>query len=273
MKKLINDMMLCITTIVVVMPVLVAGLTGCSQVKTGEAGMKVRFGQIVSEKPLDEGLYFYWPWMSLVTYDCRNQKIEVEQETFTKDVQYSKVKLAVTYSLDKSKVIELHKNTGPQYAAIVLEPAIVGSLKDIFGNWEADQIMANRPKIIESIDKELSPRAASYGILIKQIQLINIDFSDDFEKAVESKQIAVQRATEAKNRTQQIEEESKQKLITAKAEAEAMEIKAKALEKNKSVLLIDFINKWNGKMPDYLSLSPSTGIVPTIDMKDLTNKQ
>ena len=242
-------------------------MCGCSQVRTGEAGMKVCFGEITSIKPLEEGLYFYWPWMSLVTYDCRNRKIEVEQETFTKDVQYSKVKLAVTYSLDKSKVIELHKNTGPQYAAIVLEPAIVGSLKDIFGNWEADQIMANRPKIIESIDKELSPCAASYGILIKQIQLINIDFSDDFEKAVESKQIAVQRATEARNRTQQIEEESKQKLITAKAEAEAMEIKAKALEKNKSVLLIDFINKWNGKMPDYLSLTPNNGIVPTLDVK------
>ena len=88
-------------------------IAGCSQVKTGESGMKVRFGQIVSEKPLEEGLYFYWPWMSLVTYDCRNQKIEVEQETFTKDVQYSKVKLAVTFSLDKSKIIDLHKFTGP----------------------------------------------------------------------------------------------------------------------------------------------------------------
>lgn len=258
--------------IVAVVSLLFVILIGCGSVKTGEAGMKISFGEIKSEKPLDEGLYFYWPWMSLVTYDCRNQKIEVEQETFTKDVQYSKVKLAVTYSLDKSKVIELHKNTGPQYAAIVLEPAIVGSLKDIFGNWEADQIMANRPKIIESIDKELSPRVASYGILIKQIQLINIDFSDDFEKAVESKQIAVQRATEAKNSTQQIEEESKQKLITAKAEAEAMTIKAQALEKNKSVLLIDFINKWNGKMPDYLAISPASGITPTFDVKDIINK-
>lgn len=256
-------------TIVVLPILLICGFCGCSQVKTGQAGMKVCFGEITSKQPLEEGLYFYWPWMSLVAYDCRNQKIEVEQETFTKDVQYSKVKLAVTYSLDKSKIIELHKNTGPQYAAIVLEPAIVGSLKDIFGNWEADQIMANRPKIIESIDKELSPRAASYGILIKQIQLINIDFSDDFEKAVESKQIAVQRATEAKNRTQQIEEESKQKLITAKAEAEAMEIKAKALEKNKSVLLIDFINKWNGKMPEYLALTPNGAAIPTLDVKDI----
>ena len=264
MNKLTNAIMF------TVLAASISAMCGCSQVRTGEAGMKVCFGEITSIKPLEEGLYFYWPWMSLVTYDCRNQKIEVEQETFTKDVQYSKVKLAVTYSLDKSKVIELHKSTGPQYAAIVLEPAIVGSLKDIFGNWEADQIMANRPKIIESIDKELSPRAASYGILIKQIQLINIDFSDDFEKAVESKQIAVQRATEAKNRTQQIEEESKQKLITAKAEAEAMEIKAKALEKNKSVLLIDFINKWNGKMPDYLALSPSGAAIPTLDVKSFT---
>ena len=267
MKNILCKM--CVTFSLVVIACIICG---CSQVKTGQAGMKVCFGEITSKRPLEEGLYFYWPWMSLVAYDCRNQKIEVEQETFTKDVQYSKVKLAVTFSLDKSKVIELHQNTGPQYTTIVLEPAIVGALKEIFGNWEADQIMANRPKIIETIDKELSPKVASYGILIKQIQLINIDFSDEFEKAVESKQIAVQRATEAKNRTQQIEEESKQKLITAKAEAEAMEIKAKALEKNKSVLLIDFISKWDGKMPGYLSFSPNNGIVPTIDVDSALNK-
>lgn len=248
----------------------IAFLAGCfSSVDTGEAGMKVQFGEIVSKKPLDEGLYFYPPWVSLVTYDCRNHKVEITTETFTKDVQYSKIQLAVTYSLDKNKVIDLHQETGPQFVNVVLQPAIVGMLKDTIGTWEAGEIMANREKITSSISANLQKKIDHYGILVRQVELVNIDFSDEFEKAVENKQIAVQRATEAKNRTVQIEEESRQKIITAEAEAKAMEVRAKALEKNKSVLLIDFIQKWDGKLPNYLSTG--NGAIPILDIDKMKN--
>ena len=50
---------------------------------------------------------------------------------------------------------------------------------------------------------------------------MNLDFDDAYEKAVEAKVVAIQRAAEAKNETVQIEEQAKQTVKTAQAEAEA----------------------------------------------------
>lgn len=229
--------------------------SGCfNSVSTGEAGMKVSFGKILSEKPLQEGIYFYLPWQSLVAYNCQNRRLDVKTETFTKDVQYSKINLAVTFALDKSKVISLHRDTGFAYVDVVLVPNATGALKDVIGSWEADAIMASRAKIASAIEKLLSEKVSKYGILVKGVEIVNIDFSDEFEKAVENKQIALQRAIQAKNKTQEIEEESRQKVIAAEADAKALEIKAKALETSRDVLLIDVVKKWDGKLPAWLSL-------------------
>lgn len=241
-------------------------LSGCfCSVGTGEAGMKVAFGKIVSEKPLPEGLYFYPPWQSLVAYNCQNKKLEMKTETFTKDIQYSKIDLAVTFAIDKSKVIELHRETGCSYAGVVLVPNVAGALKDVIGNWEADAIMANRAKIVAAIEQLLSGKVSKYGILVKGVEIVNIDFSDEFEKAVENKQIALQRAIQAKNKTQEIEEESRQKVIAAEADAKAMAIKAKALEASMDVLLIDVVKRWDGKLPAWLSLGGKP-ITPVLDL-------
>ena len=80
-------------------------------------------------------------------------------------------------------------------------------------------------------------------------QFIDIDYSDNFEKAIEAKVIAEQKAQEAVNKTKQVEEESKQKVIAAEADAKAISIKAEALSKNKSLIEYEMAQRWDGKMP------------------------
>lgn len=91
-------------------------------------------------------------------------------------------------------------------------------------------------------------------------QFINIDYSDKFEGAIEDKVIAEQKAQEAVNNTKRIKEEAEQKLISAKAEAEAMEIKSEALSKNKGLTEYEAVQKWDGKLPQYM-LGNSTPFV------------
>jgi regulator of protease activity HflC (stomatin/prohibitin superfamily) len=64
--------------------------------------------------------------------------------------------------------------------------------------------------------------------------------------------IAEQKAQEAANYTQRVREEAEQKLISAKAEAEAMEIKSQALAKNKGLVEYEAVQKWDGKLPTYM---------------------
>ena len=80
----------------------------------------------------------------------------------------------------------------------------------------------------------------------------NTDYSDAFEKAIEDKVIAEQKAQEAVNNTKRITEEANQQVISAKAEAEAMEIKSEALSKNKGLTEYEAVQKWDGKLPQYM---------------------
>ena len=63
---------------------------------------------------------------------------------------------------------------------------------------------------------------------------------------------AEQEALKAKNKTVQVEEEAKQKVIAAQAEAKSMAIRAQALSQNKSLVQYEAVQKWDGKMPQYM---------------------
>jgi len=52
-----------------------------------------------------------------------------------------------------------------------------------------------------------------------------------------------------RNETVQIQEQAKQRVIAAQADAEAMKIKTDALEKSQSLVLCEAVQKWNGVLP------------------------
>ena len=82
--------------------------------------------------------------------------------------------------------------------------------------------------------------------------MVEINYSEVFERAIESKVTAEQEALKAKNKTVQVEEEAKQKVIAAEAEAKSMAIRARALSQNKSLVEYEAVQKWDGKMPQYM---------------------
>ena len=82
--------------------------------------------------------------------------------------------------------------------------------------------------------------------------MTSIAYSETFEKAIENKVTAEQEALRAKNKTVQIQEEAKQKLISAEAEAKSMSIRAHALTQNKALVEYEAVQKWDGKLPEYM---------------------
>lgn len=88
-------------------------------------------------------------------------------------------------------------------------------------------------------------------ISITDFNITDIDYSDAFEKAIESKVTAEQEALKAKNITVQVKEEARQKVIAAEAEAKSMAIRAQALTQNKALVEYEAVKKWDGKLPQY----------------------
>lgn len=230
----------------------IAGLlvvAGCGQIDADEAGFKTWFGK-VDTPVLDAGLYWVNPiGGSLKTYTLRDIRVNYKMQAYTKDMQQADFEIAMTYAAKRDGLIDLHVKYGERYAAVILEPIAQAAVKDVVGQWEAEQLVNNREKATSAISEKVAALVADKPVLVKQINIINIDYSDVFEKAIESKQVAQQKALEAKNKTAEIEEEAKQKLVSAKAEAEAIQIRAKALAENKDVMMLNAIEKWDGILP------------------------
>jgi prohibitin 2 len=225
---------------------------GWEIVDTGHRGVITKFGKVVSGS-LPEGVYFYNPFTSdFQEFDTRVQKWESDTECFTKDVQRAKISFALTYSLHKDNVHKVLELIGKDWANTLLPQVVTGTIKTVTGQWEAVNIVENREKARTAIEAQLTKFFENKYISIDNIEITNIDYDDAFEKAVEDKVVAVQRAVEAQNKTKQIEEESKQRVIAAKAEAESMKIRAQALTQNRSLVQYEAVQKWNGILPSYM---------------------
>ena len=131
-------------------------------------------------------------------------------------------------------------------------PVVEGTIKDVIGKWNAQDLVANREAAATDIIGKLQKQLESKYINITGFQITEIKYSDVFERSIESKVTAEQEALKAKNRTVQIQEEAKQKIISAEAEARSMKIRADALAQNKSLVQYEAVQKWNGVMPTYM---------------------
>lgn len=231
--------------------VMLLGLSACGveQIDAGNRGVKTVWGEVQGES-MPEGLYFYnFISSNIYEIDCKTQNQSFVFDTYTKDVQQAQIKFSLNYSVDANNAHTLFKEIGRDYKSKVIEPKVVQAVKDVVGKWEADALVANREKATTEIQKMLSESLKANYILVQNVVIENIVYSAQFEKAIEEKQIATQDAIKAKNKTKQVEEEAKQQVLSAKAEAESMRIRSQALSQNQNLVAYEAVQKWDGKLP------------------------
>lgn len=221
-------------------------------IKSTERGVLSTFGKI-SPGVIEDGLHVKIPFIQTVKkVNVQQKKFDGKENSYTRDVQTSEVQYTINYELVRENVNNLIKNVGDDYHNRIVVPFIRSAMKESFGNFAATEIVENRDAVRREIESTLRRTLDSNYFLNIQFQLVDIDFDDDFENAIKEKQVAEQQALKAKNVTIQIEEQAKQTKIRAEADAEAIRIKAKALESNPKLVEYEAVQKWDGKMPQYM---------------------
>ncbi|MBQ3948864.1 MAG: prohibitin family protein [Bacteroidales bacterium] len=221
-------------------------------IKSTERGVLSTFGKI-SSGVIEDGLHVKIPFIQTVKkVNVQQKKFDGTENSYTRDVQTSEVQYTINYDLVRENVNNLIRNVGDDYHNRIVVPFIRSAMKQAFGNFAATEIVENRDAVRREIESMLRRTLDSNYFLNIQFQLVNIDFDDDFENAIKEKQVAEQQALKAKNVTIQIEEQAKQTKIRAEADAEAIRIKAKALESNPKLVEYEAVQKWDGKMPQYM---------------------
>ena len=240
---------------ILILCLLVCFLVMCNpfvMVGPGERGIKIRLGEVEPEC-YGEGLHFIFPFIQKFrTMNVKTQKNALTTAVYTKDIQQAKITYVINYNVQPDKVNKLFQEVGMEYQSTILIPVVEGTIKDIIGKWNAQDLIANREKATGDILFKLQTSLKDNYLNVTDLQMTEINYSEVFERAIESKVTAEQEALKAKNKTVQIQEEAKQKVIAAEAEARSMAIRAQALSQNKSLVQYEAVQKWDGKMPQYM---------------------
>lgn len=224
-------------------------LAACGQVDTGHRGMYSRFGA-VSNQVLPEGLHWYNPFTTdLIQVNVQTQKAEGDTATYTRDSQQATIRFTITYQLNPNTVVQTYRQYGENWFDRLAPQVIVASIKDEFGKWNAVDIINRREEVQQNISNRIVPALRKRNIIVSGFELTGVSYSKAFEEAVEEKQVAVERANAERNRTVQVEEQAKQKVIAAEGEAKAIGLRAAALSQNQNLVEYEAVRKWDGRLP------------------------
>lgn len=209
-------------------------------ISSGEIGLKVRFGKLVDTN-LSEGLNVKIPFVEkIVKVNIKIQKTEIETTSASKDLQDVKIKLAVNFRVKEKDAVNLYKNVGNEYEEIILRPAIEESIKSVISKYNAEELITKRQEVSDLALKTLQEKIEKYGIEGSEFNIINLNFSEDYGKAIEEKQVAEQQLEKARL-------DAEARLVEAQATKKANDLLKQTL--TKELLIKEFIEKWNGELP------------------------
>jgi len=241
---------------IVLLGVLIVFLFFTTTVETGNVGVITNFGKVTGQV-LDSGWHIVGPIDHVTEISIRTITTQTDATCFSKDLQDVTIALAVQTRITKENATQIYQNFGVEYMSQAT-PKILDALKAETARYDAAEIIANRDKIRSEALKAAQERLANF-VDVQDLSIVNVAFSADYAKAIEAKQVAQQRAEQAKYELQQAQVEAEKKVASAKGEAEAISIRGDALAKNPAVIELELINKWDGKSPDTLVTSGASG--------------
>jgi regulator of protease activity HflC (stomatin/prohibitin superfamily) len=203
--------------------ILVIGLSGpLVEVPAGNVGVVTNFGQ-VQVGTLEPGLHFVMPIVQhVVNIDTRVQPHQFQEiDAASKELQEVKLTGTMNYHIDGQFASDLYQRVGTDFAPKIIDPAFNDFIKTVVPDYSVNDILAKRDEIRSFAKTQLAANLAQYHIIVDDIYIANISFSDAFQQAIEDKQVAQQRVQTEQQILAQKQIQAQQVVAAAKGEADA----------------------------------------------------
>jgi regulator of protease activity HflC (stomatin/prohibitin superfamily) len=249
---------------------LVVLFNSCERIDAGYVGVKVN--QYGDNKGVDDvvavtGMVFFNPITTKIyefpTYiQHKEYKGENSFIVNSKDGSEFNVSPIMNYSVQRDKVPAIFSKYRRPLEDIeegFLKTAVYDAFRLATNKYTADELISNRAIFEIEVRRLLDAQLLKEGFTINQFTS-NLIYPETFKKSIEAKNNAVQAALRAENEVKTAEAQAKIKVATAEGNAQAMLTSAKAeAESNRMkqvtltplLLQLEYINKWDGKLPVY----------------------
>ena len=216
-------------------------------VPSGSSGVRTTFGK-VSDTVMESGMNFQLPFVQkTIIINNQVQREDVQGEAASKDLQTVAYNVSVNYNVIASESANLYRNVGKSWSEVIIRPAIQESVKAAIARYTAEQLITDRSSVSNDMLEEISSRMKDYGINVSEINIITMDFSAEFDAAIEAKTVAEQQVLTEQQNLEKAKVIAEQKVVEAQAEAEANRVKNESL--TDKIIMNEFLGRWNGELP------------------------
>ena len=245
---------------------LLAGVFGT--VGAGQRGVLLQFGA-VTETIYEEGLYYKIPFVQeVVLMSTQIQRYTAPATSSSKDLQVVATEVTLNFQLASAQVGEIYRTMRRDYQSRVIQPFIQEAVKSTAANYDAEQLITQRPRVKDELQLAMTERLLPLGINVVELSITDFQFSPAFQDSIEAKVRAVQAALEAQNALERVKFEAEQQITRATAEARSLELQKEQvtdqlIELRRIEVQQAAVEKWNGVMP---SVVTGSGPVPMLDV-------
>ncbi len=256
-----------ILAIILVVVILVTN--SIHMIPAGYVGLVTRWG--AAQRVAYPGLGVHVPFAeSIVLMSVRTQKDQVEATAMSKDLQLATSSVAINYHLDGTQAIAVYQNIGPDYANVIIAPAVQNTFKATTAQYSAEELITRREIVRLQAENALKDELARNHIIVENFNIVNFDFSPEYQAAIEQKQVAQQQVETAKQRLFQAEIDAQAEVARAQGQADAQKALKDTGALTQEYLNYLFLTRWNGILPQVMTSDANTMIDVSKFMSDGT---
>ncbi|EAY86430.1 hypothetical protein EE612_012012 [Oryza sativa] len=187
-----------------------------------------RFRGVLPETS-SEGTHFIVPWLQKpFIFDIRTRPHSFSSTSGTKDLQMVSLTLRVLARPDVDRLPDIFTSLGLEYDEKVLPSIGNEVLKAVVAQFNADQLLTERPHVSALVRDSLIRRAAEFNIVLDDVAITHLAYGPEFSQAVEKKQVAQQEAERSRFLVARAEQERRAAIVRAEGESEAARLISEA---------------------------------------------
>jgi regulator of protease activity HflC (stomatin/prohibitin superfamily) len=219
------------------------------QIGPGQRGVLMTFGA-VHNSVLDPGLHLKLPFVqSVARMDVQVQNSQAQETSASLDLQNVSTTVATNWHILPADAEWVYQHIGGESDLVdkIIRPAISNSVKAVTAHYNAEDLIIHRDAVRDEIQKEITAELQPYRVVVDSVNITDFHFSEEFAQAIERKQIAQQRALQARYELDQAKVLAQQRVVEAQAQSQAQQLLQQTL--TPEIIQQQAIAKWDGHLP------------------------